>query len=237
MQETNTVEIKKQIEDRTFRRYVLSVNSGQEDLVLENLKERVVRQWLQEDVIELLNPKVNEVSVSKKWEKVIKQKRLYPGYLFFKSRMNDKIWYVIRNTPWVRLIVWADTHPVPLTDDEFNKMMQQVQASEDSLDVRVPFKKGDLVLIKSWDLKGTKWTVLSVDSEKWLITVSVEWLGQLTPTTVCLNGYCGNCSIVLSSKIPNHDRKQKSNYVFIDSLISQLIDSLFVNLYEEGYVV
>ena len=156
MQETNTVEIKKQIEDRTFRRYVLSVNSGQEELVLENLKERVARQWLQEDVIELLNPKVNEVSVSKKWEKVIKQKRLYPGYLFFKSRMNDKIWYVIRNTPWVRLIVWADTHPVPLTDDEFNKMMQQVQASEDSLDIKVPFKKGDLVLIKSWDLKGTK---------------------------------------------------------------------------------
>ena len=184
MQETNTVEIKKQIEDRTFRRYVLSVNSGQEDLVLENLKERVVRQWLQEDVIELLNPKVNEVSVSKKWEKVIKQKRLYPGYLFFKSRMNDKIWYVIRNTPWVRLIVWADTHPVPLTDDEFNKMMQQIQASEDSLDVKVPFKKGDLVLIKSWDLKWTKWTILSIDSEKWLVTVSVEWLGQLTPTTV-----------------------------------------------------
>ena len=187
MQETNTVEIKKQIEDRTFRRYVLSVNSGQEDLVLENLKERVVRQWLQEDVIELLNPKVNEVSVSKKWEKVIKQKRLYPGYLFFKSRMNDKIWYVIRNTPWVRLIVWADTHPVPLTDDEFNKMMQQVQASEDSSDIKVPLKKGDLVLIKSWDLKWTKWTILSVDSEKGLVTVSVEWLGQLTPTTVWMD--------------------------------------------------
>ena len=187
MQETNTVEIKKQIEDRTFRRYVLSVNSGQEELVLENLKERVARQWLQEDVVEILNPKVNEVSVNKKWEKVIKQKRLYPGYLFFKSRMNDKIWYVIRNTPWVRLIVWADTHPVPLTDDEFNKMMQQVQASEDSLDVRVPFKKGDLVLIKSWDLKGTKWTVLSIDSDKWLVTVSVEWLGQLTPTTVWMD--------------------------------------------------
>lgn len=184
MQETNTVEIKKQIEDRTFRRYVLSVNSGQEELVLENLKERVARQWLQEDVIELLNPKINEVSVSKKWEKVVKQKRLYPGYLFFKSRMNDKIWYVIRNTPWVRLIVWADTHPVPLTDEEFNQMMQQIKSSEDSLDIKVPFKKGDLVLIKSWDLKWTKWTVLSIDSDKGLVTVSVEWLGQLTPTTI-----------------------------------------------------
>ena len=187
MQETNTVEIKKQIEDRTFRRYVLSVNSGQEDLVLENLKERVIRQWLQEDVIDLLNPKVNEISVSKKWEKVIKQKRLYPGYLFFKSRMNDKIWYVIRNTPWVRLIVWADTHPVPLTDAEFNQMMEQIKVSEDSSDIKVPFKKWDLVLIKSGDLKWTKWSVISVDSDKWLITISYEILGQLAPTTVPMN--------------------------------------------------
>jgi len=187
MQETNTVEIKKQIEDRSFRRYVLSVNSGQEELVLENLKERVARQWLQEDVIEILNPKVNEVSVSKKGEKVIKQKRLYPGYLFFKSRMNDKIRYVIRNTPGVRLIVWADTHPVPLTDDEFNKMMQQVRDSEESLDVKVPFKKWDLILIKAGDLKWTKGTILSLDPEKWLVTVSVEWLGQLTPTTIWMD--------------------------------------------------
>lgn len=187
MQETNTVEIKKQIEDRSFRRYVLSVNSGQEELVLENLKERVARQWLQEDVIELLNPKINEVSVSKKWEKVIKQKRLYPGYLFFKSRMNDKIRYVIRNTPGVRLIVWADTHPVPLTDAEFNQMMQQVRDSEETLDVKVPFKKWDLIEIQSGDLKWTKWTIISLDAEKGLVTVSVEWLGQLTPTTVWMD--------------------------------------------------
>lgn len=187
MPETNTVEIKKQIEDRTFRRYVLSVNSGQEDLVLENLKERVVRQWLQEDVIELLNPKINEISMNKKWEKIVKQKRLYPGYLFFKSRMNDKIWYVIRNTPWVRLIVWADTHPVPLTDDEFNKMMQQVQASEESLDVKVPFKKWDFIEIKSWELKWTRGKIISVDSEKWLVTISTELLGRITPMTVWMD--------------------------------------------------
>ena len=52
-----------------------------------------------------------------------------------------------------------------------------------------------------------------------------------------LNGYCGNCSIVLSSKIPNHDRKQKSNYVFIDSPISKLIYGVFANLYEKSYTI
>jgi transcriptional antiterminator NusG len=59
---------------------------------------------LSDDVVDYLSPIVNEYSM-KKGEKVVKQKKLYPGYVFFKSRMNDKIWYVIRNTPGVRLIV------------------------------------------------------------------------------------------------------------------------------------
>jgi transcription antitermination factor NusG len=77
MQETNTVEIKKQIEDRSFKRYVLSVTSGQEELVMENLKERINKQHLNEDVVEFMNPKVNETSI-KKGEKVVKQRKLYP---------------------------------------------------------------------------------------------------------------------------------------------------------------
>lgn len=138
MQETNTVEIKKQIEDRDFKRYVLSVTSGQEELVEENLKERINKQGLKEDVVEFLNPKVNETSI-KKGEKVIKQKKLYPGYLFFKSRMNDKIWYVVRNTPGVRLIVGAETKPVPLTDNEYQQMITHINQSQERSELKVPY--------------------------------------------------------------------------------------------------
>jgi hypothetical protein len=42
--DVNIVEIKKQIEDNSFKRYVLSVVSGQESLVIENLRERVNKQ-------------------------------------------------------------------------------------------------------------------------------------------------------------------------------------------------
>ena len=86
----NTNEIKKQIEDNQFRRYVLSVTAGQESLVIENLQERVNKQGLNEDVVDFLSPMVSEASM-KKGEKVVRQKKLYPGYVFFKSKMNDKI--------------------------------------------------------------------------------------------------------------------------------------------------
>ena len=45
-------EIKKQIEDHDLKRYVLSVVSGQEAMVIENLIERVKKQWLQDDIVD-----------------------------------------------------------------------------------------------------------------------------------------------------------------------------------------
>ena len=42
----------RQIEDNTYRRYVLSVVSWQEHLVVENITQRAQKQWLEEDVID-----------------------------------------------------------------------------------------------------------------------------------------------------------------------------------------
>ena len=183
MQETNTVEIKKQIEDRTFKRYVLSVTSGQEELVMENLRERINKQGLQEDVVEFMNPKVNETSI-KKGEKVIKQKKLYPGYLFFKSRMNDKIWYVVRNTPGVRLIVGAETRPVPLTEQEYTDIVHHITQSQERSELKVPYNVWDLVLLKTGDFKGMQGTIKEVDADKGQVVVHVEMLGRLTPVFI-----------------------------------------------------
>ena len=183
MQETNTVEIKKQIEDRSFKRYVLSVTSGQEEMVVENLKERINKQGLKEDVVEFLNPKVNEASI-KKGEKVVKQKKLYPGYVFFKSRMNDKIWYVVRNTPGVRLIVGAETKPVPLTENEYQQMMQHINQSQERSELKVPYNVWDIVLLKTGDFKGMQGTIKEIDADKGQVVVQVEMLGRLTPVII-----------------------------------------------------
>ena len=186
MQRDNTNEIKKQIEDRNFKRYVLSVTSWQEALVIENLQERVNKQGLADDVIDYLCPMVSEASI-KKGEKVVKQKKLYPGYVFFKSRMNDKIWYVVRNTPGVRLIVGAETKPIPLSDHEYQQIMDQIAKSQERSELNVPYKVGDVVLLKQWDFKGMKWNIKELDSEKWLVVVSIEMLWRLTPVAVAID--------------------------------------------------
>ncbi len=182
-QDASIVEIRKQIHDDDLKRYVLSVVSGQEQLVIENMQERVQKQWLAEDVVDYLSPVVNEYSL-KKWEKIVKQKKLYHGYVFIKSKMNDKIWYIIRNTPGVRLIVWAETRPVPLTEQEYQDIINHIAKSEERADLQIPYKEWDVVMLKTWDFKWMKGKVKTVDSDKWTVIVNIEMLGRLTPVVI-----------------------------------------------------
>lgn len=180
------VELRKQIESTKLKRYTLSVVSSQEYIVIENLKERVERHWLEDDIVDYLIPSYNETKMTKK-KKTIKEKKLYPWYVFVKSRMNDKIWYVIRNTPWVRLIVWADTHPVPLNDREYNDIIKQIKEKNERAEMVVPFREWDVVKIKRWDFKDMKWKITEIDTEKWFAIVSIEILGRLTPAMIEFN--------------------------------------------------
>jgi transcription termination/antitermination protein NusG len=176
-------EISKQIADRTHRWYSLSVVSGQEHLVVENLKERVKKQNLFEDITDFLVPEVQEVTM-KQGKKIVKPKKLYPGYLFIKMRMDDKLWYVVRNTPGVKLIVGADTRPIPLTDSEYDVIMQHVLHSDERASMYVPFQIDDVVLIKDGNFENMKGKVKDIDEDNALVVVNVEILGRLTPVVL-----------------------------------------------------
>jgi hypothetical protein len=41
-----SIEIQKQVEDTSYKRYVVSVVSGQEEMVVENLQERIKKENL-----------------------------------------------------------------------------------------------------------------------------------------------------------------------------------------------
>lgn len=173
----------KQIEDRTHRWYSLSVVSGQEHLVVENMRERIKKQNLQEDIVDFLVPEVQEVAM-KSGKKIAKPRKLYPGYIFIKTRMNDKLWYVIRNTPGVKLIVGAETRPIPLTDQEYAVMMQHINQSNEKATMFVPFQVDDLVNIKDGNFANMKGKIKDVDLEKGLVVVNVEILWRLTPVVL-----------------------------------------------------
>ncbi len=176
-------EPKKQIEDNEYKWYVLSVVSGQESLVIDNLQERVKKQKLEHDIVDFLNPVVNEVYY-KGGQKAFKIRKMYPGYVFIKSKMNEKIWYIIRNTPGVRLIVGAETRPIPLTEKEYQDMVAHINEKNERAEYAVPYQEGDVVVLRDGDFNGMKWVVTEIDPTKGFLYVNVEILGRNTPVMV-----------------------------------------------------
>ena len=93
--------------------YVIHTYSGYEKKVKDNL-ERKVRSMGLENVIErILVPEEDEIDVKDGRKRTVRRK-IYPGYVFVEMEVNDRSWYVVRNTPGVTGFVGSATKPVPL---------------------------------------------------------------------------------------------------------------------------
>ena len=177
------VDISKEIEDDELRRYSLSVVSGQEKIVIKNLKERVKKANLEEDITDFLLPIVPEVKYTN-GQKKIREKKLYPWYVFIKSRMNEKIWYILRNTPGVRLIVWAEVRPIPLTEREHKNIVQYIKDKRKKADRLSPYEKWDIIKIKAWEFEWMKWKVTEIDPDEMTLSANIEMLGRVTSVNI-----------------------------------------------------
>lgn len=186
MAKAQELDLNKQIKDDNLRWYVLSVNANQEEMVIENMKERIKKIGLQDDVTSFFVPIVNEI-VQRKEKKSVKPKKLYPWYLFVRMRMNDKIWYVVRNTPGVRLIIWAETRPIPIEDEQYEKIVAEVREKNEKLTTRSTFKVDDVVIIKETNFKNMKGRVAEVDDLRWQVTVMIEFMWRTTPVSLAFD--------------------------------------------------
>lgn len=183
MAKIQELDLNKQIKDDNLRRYVLSVNSNQEEMVVENMKERIKKINLESDITDFFIPVVNEI-ITRKNKKTIKPKKLYPWYLLIRMKMNDKIRYIVRNTPWVRLIIWAETRPIPIEDEQYEQIVADVREKNAKLTTRNSFKIDDVVVIRETNFKNMKGRVAEVDDLRWQVTVMVEFMGRTTPVSL-----------------------------------------------------
>jgi len=184
---SNTVLSNKQIEDTSFKWYVLSIVSWQENIVVQNIKETIKKNNLQNQVENIFFPEIKTASINKNWEKKITNKKLHPGYIYVKSMMNDKIWYILRNTPWVRLIIGSEIYPTPVEEKEMEKIIQTVKESEERTKMNIPYKKWDIVKLKSGELWGIEWKIININEETWEIQIQTDLMWRKTTINAWVN--------------------------------------------------
>lgn len=154
--------------------YVVHTFSGHENKVKATI-EKAVKNRGMEDVIQQVSVPMEEIVEIRNGKKVVKQKKIFPGYCLVKMVMTDESWYVVRNTKGVTGFVGPNSKAVALTDEEVANMgleeeMRQVYNFE--------FAVGDKVEIVGGAFNEFVGTVTEILADEGLVKVQIFMFGD-----------------------------------------------------------
>ena len=98
--------------------YVAHTYSGYENKVRQDLETIVENRRLQDLIQEVRVPTETVVDADGKE----KESKLFPGYVLVKMIMTDETWYVVRNARGVTGFVGPSSKPIPLSEEEVEKL-------------------------------------------------------------------------------------------------------------------
>ncbi|MCH4239307.1 MAG: transcription termination/antitermination protein NusG [Oscillospiraceae bacterium] len=163
------------------RWYVVHTYSGYENKVASTLAKTVENRSMQDLIPDILVPteKVTEVKDNKTREV---ERKIFPGYVFVKMVLTNESWYVVRNIRGCTGFVGPDnTKPLPLTDEEVQKLGVEKKS------VEVSYQVGDSVNIVDGPFDGFVGTVENIDLEKDRVRVTINMFGRETPVELELD--------------------------------------------------
>jgi len=162
--------------------YVLKVQSSREDTIRDALERRVKIQGLQRYFGRIVVPteKITEIRNNKKR---IVERKTYPGYIMVEMELNEKTWFVVRETPGVGDFVGAHGTPTKMTETEVNQMLGQQTAAETEAapKVRIDVERGDRVKIKDGPFENFEGSVEEVIEARGLVKVMLIIFNRPTP--------------------------------------------------------
>ena len=169
------VEIKKD-----YKWYIIHTHSGFETKVVNTIKEEVNKKSLSDLFEEFLVPTQRTLEI-KKGKKVEGEKKFYPGYIMIKMIMNDDTWHLVKKVTKVSGFLGASNKPVPLRNDEAERILSQIQEGVDSVVPTITFEIGETVKVADGPFASFNGIVEEVDADRSRLKVAVSIFGRATP--------------------------------------------------------
>ena len=157
--------------------YVVQTYASYEKRVKDDLTQRIKAMKMQDKIFTVLIPtETNTVIKDGKSREVTR--KLYPGYVMIEMVLDEQSWYTVRHTPGVTGFIGAGTHPMPLSDDEVEKIMSGMKKSEQSPKVEIDLKVGDMVRVTAEGVnKGLTGPIVEINAKKGKVKFRHDILG------------------------------------------------------------
>lgn len=167
-------------DDNEAKWYVVHTYSGYENKVASNLKTTVENRGLENLISEIRVPTETVTEIKDNKSKEVERK-IFPGYVLVKMVLNDESWYVVRNIRGCTGFVGPNSKPVPLSDEEVERM------GVESSNIEVDYKVGDTVCITDTALKNSVGVIESLNIPENYVRVIIHMMGRETPVELELN--------------------------------------------------
>ena len=161
--------------------YVVHTYSGYENKVKVNLEKTIENNNLHHMFFDIKVPMEEVIEAGKDGQKKSVMKKLLPGYIIVKMIMNDFSWYIVRNTRGVTGFVGPGSKPVPLTEEEIERLGFEEKT------YNFEYEVGDNVRITSEAFKDFVGVVEEINLERQKVRVTVSMFGRETPIELEFN--------------------------------------------------
>ena len=167
--------------------YVIHTYSGYENKVKANLERKIQSMGMQTEIFQVLVPMEDEVEI-KDGKRKITKKKIFPGYVLVEMIVNDRTWYVVRNTPGVTGFIGSSgggAKPFPVSPVEMESILRRMGQSDKK--VTVDFEVGDMVKILTGPFSGMEGKVSAMNDQTQTASVMTMLFGRETPTDIAYN--------------------------------------------------
>jgi len=162
------------------RWYIVHTYSNFEKKVAESLKEQAVQKHLQDSFEQVLVP-TEEVVEIRRGRRIKSERRFFPGYVLAKIELTDEVFHLIKNTPKVTGFLGSGLKPVPISDAEANRILNQVAEGVEKPKAMIHFEVGEQVRVADGPFASFNGQIEEVDEERSRLKVAVSIFGRPTP--------------------------------------------------------
>jgi transcriptional antiterminator NusG len=141
---------------------------GFEDAVRKTLETKIANLGLQDKILEIYIPTHTVTKTNNKGEKVEKEEKLHPGYIYVKAVLDKEIGYLIQNTNYVSRIAGTGDVAVPLEEDHVAQIKESLlKEQEEAPQSQISqFQVGELVQVTEGPFQDMQGKITAIEPKE-----------------------------------------------------------------------
>ena len=160
--------------------YVIHTYSGHENKVKNNLERAVANADLEEKFGRIIVA-MEEHAEMRDGQRVVSKRKTFPSYVLVEMDLDSDTQAIVSGVPGVTRFVGTGQDPIPLQEEEVDRILGRLDRNKPREPMEVPYKVGEHVKVTDGPFTDFTGIVDEVNGERGKLKVMVSIFGRATP--------------------------------------------------------